>query len=115
MKYFYTNKIEKPLTQAICMPLEQENHLNHLDADSFTGMHLNENGLVGDFIQKLTEEIRAFDSLEKKEFLDAVIQRVNKELAFHNSLCTLPDCSVREYFKECSLMVKILSDLTRLN
>lgn len=71
------------------------------EIDSFTGMNLNETGAVEDFIEKLKAEIMEFDTEHKNEFVLLVIKRVNHEKDWHNSLCALNKCSVKQYFENC--------------
>jgi len=73
----------------------------NIEAESFTGMHLNETGLAEDFIGKLKCEIKDFTSEHKNEFILSVIRRINHEKDWHNSLCALDECSVKEYFDTC--------------
>jgi hypothetical protein len=72
-----------------------------VEADSFTGMYLNESGLAEDFIEKLKAEINNFDTIHKNEFIFLVIKRINHEKDWHNSLCALEECSVKQYFDHC--------------
>jgi hypothetical protein len=79
-----------------------------IEADSFTGMHLNETGPVEDFIEKLKAEIVGFDSSHKNEFILLVIRRVNHEKDWHCTLCALEDCTVKQYFDKCLDMLQYL-------
>lgn len=77
------------------------NRAEIVEADSFTGMNLNETGVPEDFIEKLKTEVGNFDTAHKNEFVLLVIRRINHEKDWHNSLCALEDCSVKRYFEKC--------------
>jgi hypothetical protein len=97
------------------MESEKQNNTQNIEAETFTGMHLSETGIVDDFIHKLKSEIGGWETVKKNEYLHAVIRKVNKESASHNHLCSLENCTVKEYFKECLLKLEVLCELRRLN
>jgi hypothetical protein len=78
------------------------------EADSFTGMNLNETGAAEDFINKLKAEIKDLETEYKKEFILSVIRRDNHEKDWHNSLCALESCSIKEYFDKCLYLLKTI-------
>jgi hypothetical protein len=90
------------------MSLKIKSRAEIIEADSFTGMNLNETGLAEDFIEKLKKEVSDFDNERKNEFILLVIRRINHEKDWHNSLCALEDCSVKQYFHKCLNMLQHL-------
>jgi hypothetical protein len=97
------------------MKKEQTGIKPEIDADSFTGMHLSETGNAEEFIQRLKSEIVELDTVQKTKYLHKVIWRVNKESASHNTICSLEDCPVKIYFRDCLLKLEVLCELRRLN
>lgn len=75
------------------------------EASSFIAMHLNETGLVEEFINKVKDEIKNFDEERKKEFIKSLIRCVEKEKAWHDNLCSIDQCKVKQYFEECLEML----------
>jgi hypothetical protein len=90
------------------MAQKTKNSEEILEPDSFTGMNLNETGLAEDFIEKLKAQTAGFGFEYKNEFVLSVIRRINHEKDWHNSLCALDDCSVKQYFEKCLDMLKRL-------
>lgn len=84
------------------------NRAELIEADSFTGMNLNETGLAEEFIEKLKSEIKGFDTNYKNEFVLSVICRINHEKDWHNNLCALEECSVKQYFDKCLVMLQAI-------
>lgn len=78
------------------------------EADSFVAMHLNETGMVEEFIDLLKNEIKDFDEQRKREFIRCVIQKIEKEKTWHDNICSLENCKVKMYFDKCLEILKTM-------
>lgn len=81
--------------------MEERKSAIFAEANSFVAVHLNETGVVEEFIGKVKEEIKILEEKYKTEFIQGVIRSVNHEMAWHERLCAYQSCSVKVYFAAC--------------
>jgi hypothetical protein len=67
-------------------------------ANSFVAVNLNETGIVDEFINTLKKEIITISGEYRDQFVEGIIQSVNKEKAWHESLCAHESCDVKKIF-----------------
>jgi hypothetical protein len=91
------------------MQLEKNKAALYLEANSFVAMSLNETGDAGEFIERVKLKINELKEY-KNDFIEGVILHINKEKAWHDSLCVYEKCSVKDYFETCLAGLSLLSE-----